>query len=186
MKSNRKSNGKGALGLVAAAVLTAAVAGGVWAANDSTGPGWGHGGMMGGRHGTMRRGVMMGGGMAMMGRRGGHMGGMGAMAGGFTIEDTEARLAETRTELGITTEQDAAWANYVGARLAQVGMMTAHRGMMQSGDARDLSDQDRASLMESGRNQMQALTQATDELYSVLTPEQVQAADRILRGPMGR
>ena len=174
MKSNRKSKGNGTLGLAAAAVLTAAVAGGVWAANDSTGPGWAqHGGMMGGR-------------MPMMGGRGGRMGGMGTMAGAPTFEDAEARLAETRTELGITADQDAAWANYASARLAQVGMMTAHRGMMQSGAARDLNDQDRASLMASGRNQMRALTQATDELYSVLTPEQVQTANRILRGPMGR
>lgn len=186
MKSNPKPNGHSALGLIAAALITTAVAGGVWAASDSTGAYWGHGNMMGGNAGMMQQGGMMGGGMPMMGGRGGHMGGMGAMAGGVTIEDTEALLAETRNELGITADQESAWTRYANARLAQAGMMTAHRELMHSGAARDLDAQDRNSMMESGRNQMQALATATDELYAVLTPEQARKANGVLQGPMHR
>ena len=105
---------------------------------------------------------------------------MGAMA--------EGRLAYLKSELQITSAQEAAWQGYADAVKARVATMQGMReGMMetmQSGNAVKRMDA-RISGMEAMLGAMKAIRPATEKIYGALTAEQKTAADQLIGSDCG-
>ena len=126
------------------------------------GPGWhGHRGMMGGP-----------------GCMGGMGGGPGMMKTGTSIDQIDQRLADLKTSLGITPDQESAWDNYAQAVEGKFGLMQAHRAsMVTSGPP---SPEQRQAFHQEGFAQMQKVRDARQDLYQVLTPDQQAKAGNLI------
>jgi len=125
----------------------------------------------------------------------GHMGGMGygmgygmgphGMYGGPAA--AEGRLAALKTELKITSAQEAKWQAFAEKAKLQAESMQSARTAMQ--DSAKLSAPDRFALHDGLMKQRLAQSEATHaafkDLYAVLTPEQKAVVDQggIGRGP---
>jgi len=159
-----KQTTKRFLTLAAASALVLAAATGA-SAGGGFGPGWGgHRGMMGGP-GGMHAGL----------------GGPGWMMGGDPVAVTDQQLSQLKTNLGITPEQEDAWNGYAEAVKGQAGLMAAHHAAMAGSTA--VTPEQRQSLHQQGWTQMQAVVDATQNLYAVLTPEQQAKAGGLRLGP---
>ncbi len=113
----------------------------------------------------------------------------GRMAGVDHANIVDSRLADLKTQLNITTAQDAAWQAFADAAKQQVTGMQAMRAQMQaeSGTAPERMAQ-RASAMQQRAEGMTSMSKALGGLYAVLTPEQKTIADQHFgtMGPHGR
>jgi hypothetical protein len=146
-----------------AAVLSLALAATVYAhPGGGMGPGWGP---------AMGMGAGMGPGMGAVDMR----------------AAAAARTAQLKSELKITTAQEAAWKAYESAVTKQAAAMQSFRAQMQNAQP-GTSAPDRAAQREAMFRQheagLQAHTAALKDLYAALTPEQRAIADRDM-GPMG-
>ena len=169
-----KQTTKYVLGIAAASALIIGASSGVFA-RGGFGPGWGgHHGMMGGPGG------MMGGPGNMMGGPGGMRGGPGMMMSGDPVAFTDQRITQLKTTLGITPEQETAWSAYAEAVKGKAGLMVSHRQAMWGPDG--VTADQRLGFHQQGLEQMQKVTAATRDLYSVLTPEQQAKAGGLI-GP---
>jgi Spy/CpxP family protein refolding chaperone len=122
--------------------------------------------------------------------------GPGAMFNAYpgTVED---RLAETKSTLGITPKQEAAWKAYADnvkkhteSRQAWFAKMREARA---TGSAPEMLEQ-RAEIAKLRQSELESRAKAFKDLYAALTPEQKEIADQTLggfgpgyrRGPRGR
>lgn len=137
------------------------------------------GGMMGG---GPHAGMGMGAGIE--GGRGGHM--MMAMSMGPMVgcprQDAEAQLSQLRASLNITAAQEPAWGAYADAYRNRAGGMNMGAMQHQMGPVPARMEQ-RLAMMEQHMATMQALRDALDALYAVLTPEQRATADALVCEP---
>lgn len=105
----------------------------------------------------------------MMGGTGGMMGmGPGAMLG--SPADTQKRLADAKRQLAIAADQEPAWKAYEQAVVEQSTLMNTHRQAMMTGGPPPVEQ--RLAMHQEGLKVMQRATQAAQDLYGVLTPEQ--------------
>ena len=95
----------------------------------------------------------------------------------------EGRLAYTKSALGITDDEAAAWRAYEDAMRTNVqSMQPAYQAMMtamQSGSAIDRM-QTHINMMQGRLDALKALQPATEALYKALTPGQQKKADALL------
>ena len=141
------------------------------------GPGWGMGNGPG--HGMGQMGGMMGGmGYGPMGR------GMGPQAYGDPSAMVEGRLASLKSELKISTGQEAAWQTYAGKAKQQAEAMQAWRTTMQGSTQASAPERLalRTEVMKKRQEQMEGMTSALKDLYAALTPEQKTIADQRMGG----
>ena len=114
--------------------------------------------------------------------------GHGPMANVDPAARADARLADLKTQLKITAEQDTAWQTFANAVKEQASGMQALRAQMQAGSATAPERMaQRASAMQQRTEAMTTMTKAFDALYGVLTPEQKTIADQHFgtMGPQG-
>ena len=135
-------------------------------------------------------------GMGMMGGDMGHMMAMmhgGMMMGGMPYRHIEGRLAFLKTELKITSEQEAQWTKFADAvrattKSASDGMrpMMMGSGMMhgQAPTALDVMNRYEKTLTIR-LDAVRAVKAAFEPLYGVLSDEQKKTANELLTGPMG-
>lgn len=142
----------------------------------------------------------MGGGMGMqqgMGMHGGAQGGMrggmgGGMRGAGEPADATARLAATRAELKITSDQEPAWQAFEAVVRQQAEARQALRSGMQARkqDPAAAASVDRAAMRETmhkfRESEQAAREQARQALYAVLSPEQKVLADQRLGAGHGQ
>jgi len=158
-------------------------------AYSGAGPGMAGAGAWGG--GPMGRGMMGSG----SGPRGGYGPGMmggggfgpGAAGGGPAVNmdaRMDARLSFLKTELKITSDQQAAWDAYATQAKAQAAAMQAFRAQPPSTaqTATERIDQ-RAERATLRAEQMKVMSAAVKDLYAALTPEQKAVADQHFGGP---
>jgi len=171
---------------VAAALALGLAAAGVNAHPYGYGPGagmeggWGPGSMMG--HGY---GPGAGYGMGPGGGRGPGFG-PGAGARGNPTAAAEARLAYLKSELKITSGQEAAWKTFADQARQQAEAMQALRTTMQGSTAATAPErlELRNQVMKKRQEQMEKSTGALKDLYAALTPEQKAIVDqRFAAGP---
>lgn len=117
------------------------------------------------------------------GPRGGGYGPQGAAgpsAGRDPVAFAESRLGEMRSELKITTAQDAAWQTFAAKAKKQAEDMQTMRKTMWGAPAASAPERiaQRTALMQQRLAGMEDMTAALKELYAVLTPEQKAIADR--------
>ncbi len=152
---------------------------------SGAGPGAAGPGAWGG--GPMGRG-MMGYGSGPRGGYGpGMMGGGGfgpGAAGGGPAANMDARLSFLKTELKITSDQQAAWDAYATQAKARAAAMQAFHAQPPSTaqTATERIDQ-RAERATLRAEQMKAMSAAVKDLYAALTPEQKAVADQHFGGP---
>ena len=162
------------VGLLAAAALIGAAGGGAWAAGsqgtpDKTVPDSdylaysGYPGYMGGP--------------GMMGSWGPGMMGPGMMGG--SVGDAQDWLAGVKQDLGIKPNQEDAWKAYRQAVINRFALMNAHHQAMW-GTGTPPGGQTWGQMREQGWQSMQQMTQAADDLYQTLTPEQQSKANGLL------
>ena len=91
----------------------------------------------------------------------------------------DARLSDLKTQLKITTDQEAAWQAYATQAKAQAASMQALRTQMlqDTGTAPERMGQ-RTAAMQQRAAGMATMTNAFGALYAVLTPEQKAIADQ--------
>lgn len=142
----------------------------------------------------MMSGDMMGNVMRMMAGGPGRMRppGMGPLAEMMAPEHVEGRIAFLKTELKITSEQEASWNAFADIVRANAGGMKA--GMMQMPDAMDMSRgmavtpvqrlERRESMLNSRLERVRKLKAALEPLYQSFGAEQKQIADKLLLPPM--
>jgi len=167
----------------AAGALTLAAATAFAAAPDGTfGPCGGPGAV---GYGPMS---MMYGGMGPGGHGSMGPGGRGAMWGGGFGFKSEQHLANLKTELKITAQQEPAWKAFavkVAEQASQMQAMHAQRGQAPGADATAPANMaSHIGWMTQRLAGMQAMNSALTDLYAVLTPEQRSVADQSF-GPMG-
>lgn len=150
-------------------------------------------GMMGAGH-EMGHGMMgMGQGMGHghMGMGAGMHAGMGPMQGPEAPAMVSARLADSKTQLKITSAQEAAWSKYAALVTQQAEAHANMRTQMhaQMSDPKTASTVDHAAQREAmhklQQDNLAARNTALTELYAVLTPEQKAVADQRLQGRRG-
>ena len=126
------------------------------------GPGWaGHHGMMGGPGGMHGPG-----------------GGAGWMMSGDPVAYADQQLTRLKETIGITSDQEVAWNTYADSVKGKAGLMFAHRQtMFGSGST---TPEQRLTFHEQGLEQMQKVTIASRDLYTVLTPEQQVKAGNLM------
>ena len=165
----------GALTLVAATAFAAAPDGTFGPCGGSGAAGYGpmgmmYGGMGPGGHGSVAT------------------GGRGGMWGGGFGFMSEQHLANLKTELKITAQQEPAWKAFavkVAEQASQMQAMHAQRGQAPSADATAPANMaSHLGWMTQRLAGMQAMNSALTDLYAVLTPEQRSVADQSF-GPMG-
>ncbi|MEN8179115.1 MAG: Spy/CpxP family protein refolding chaperone [Pseudomonadota bacterium] len=156
-----KQTTKQILGVVAISAVIIGAATGVFG-QGGFGPGWGgHHGMMGGPGGMH-----------------GPSGGPGWMMSGDPVAYADQQLTGLKNNLGITTDQESVWNVYEEAVKGKAGLMFAHRQtMMGSGS---IAPEQRLALHQQGLEQMQKVTIASRDLYTVLTPEQQARAGNLI------
>ncbi|KRT54379.1 Spy/CpxP family protein refolding chaperone [endosymbiont of Ridgeia piscesae] len=160
-----KQTTKQFLGIAAASVLVIGLVNGVFAHGGygpGFGPGWGgHHGMMGGPGGMYGPGA-----------------GPGWMMDGDPVAYADQQLIGLRSTLGITADQESAWNAYTEAVKGKAGLMASHRqSMFGSGS---IAPEQRFTFHQQGLEQMQKVTTASRDLYSVLTPEQQARAGNLI------
>jgi LTXXQ motif family protein len=146
----------------------------------------------------MQRGMeqgRMGQGMAGPGMMGGDMMGGGMMGGmmqkmmGAGAGHTEGRLAFIKTELKITDAQMSQWNAFAdavranGAAMADMGRSMMSQHASGSTLPERLAAEDKA--LGAHYTAFKKTTEALNNLYGVLSPEQKKIADGIIVGPMG-
>ena len=165
--------------LVIGSIAAVTILAGGWALAQATGPdGFGPPFMRGMGPGTM--------GPGMMQRM--HSGmGPGMMFGGpgLTVTDP-AEIERLKTELGITTAQESAWAKYAKTlQDAASAMKTAREGIDPDAVSK-LSPQERFAFMtkirEQGQKQFEAVKMAANELLATLNETQKAKAQETLPG----
>jgi Spy/CpxP family protein refolding chaperone len=111
--------------------------------------------------------------------------GHGPMAGVDPAAMADARLADLKTQLKITTGQEAAWQAFAAQARQQAASMQALRAQMQAstGTAPEQMSQ-RATAMQQRAAGMTTMANAFGALYAVLSPEQKLIADQNV-GMMG-
>ena len=93
---------------------------------------------------------------------GGMGGGPGMMMTGASIDQFDQRLADLKTRLGITPEQESAWNAYAQAVEGKFGLMQAHHAsMVTSGPP---SPAQRQAFHQEGFAQMQNVLSARQDL----------------------
>jgi Spy/CpxP family protein refolding chaperone len=115
--------------------------------------------------------------------------GHGPMANVDPTTFVTSRLADFKTQLKITTDQDAAWQAFADAAKQQATGMQAMRAQMQAGSGTAPERMAlRASAMQQRAEGMTAMSKAFNALYAALTPEQKTIADQHFGtlGPRGR
>jgi hypothetical protein len=144
----------------------------------------------------MMSGDMMGKMMRMMAGGPGRMRppGMGPMAEMMAPEHVEGRIAFLKTELKITSEQEASWSAFADIVRANAGGMKD--GMMQIPDAMGMPDgaaatplqrlERRASMLNSRLEGVRKLMAGLEPLYHALGPHQKQMANKLLLPPVRR
>jgi hypothetical protein len=156
----------GTAGALTLVVVTAAMAapGGAFGACDGSGPGMAGGGRMG----------MMQGGMGPGARGGNWGGGPGAMSEQF--------LAQMKTRLAITPQQEPAWQAFSAKATEQAQQMQATREQHWKAAGTAVTAPAQMSLQIGMMTQrlagMQAMSGALTDLYAALTPEQRSLADQ--------
>ena len=183
----------------AAATLSLAVAGAVFAHPGGMGwgpgGGWGHGMGYGMGYGPgMGPGMGYGPGMGPGMGYGPGMRGMGPGAGGYDMAAaTAGRLAAFKTQLKITPAQDNAWKAYETVVTQQSAAMQALRDDFhaklqnaQPGAAPADMAAHRDAMFKLRESGFAANEAALKELYAVLTPEQRAIADRTMNYAGGR
>lgn len=142
----------------------------------------------------MMSGDMMGNMMRMMAGGPGRMRppGMGPMAEMMAPEHVEGRIAFLKTELKITSEQEASWNAFADILRANAGGMKD--GMMQMPDAMGTPGgaaanplqrlERRESMLNSRLEGVRKLKAALEPLYQSFGAEQKQMADKLLLPPM--
>ncbi|OGB07987.1 MAG: hypothetical protein A3E25_01720 [Burkholderiales bacterium RIFCSPHIGHO2_12_FULL_69_20] len=133
----------------------------------------------------MQQGQGMGPGMMGHGPAMGPGMGMGRMAGGDPAQHA-TRMAEFKTALKITAEQEPAWTKFEATMRQQAEARQALRTTMQA----QMKDGKMPADMSAQREAMQKLRAERDaartELFAMLTPEQKALADRQGQGRHGR
>jgi len=136
----------------------------------------------------MGRGSMMGTG-PMMGMNQGSMMGMGhgPMMGG-PGQHIEGRVAFLKAELGITSDQEKPWNDFVDAMRNSTQSMQAMHNRMMSGDDMPETLPERMqwheTFMAASLEQLKSLRAAAEPLYNALTPDQKQKANMLMMGMM--
>jgi hypothetical protein len=96
----------------------------------------------------------------------------GGVPGWDSIDPTEYAeqfLAEQRANLGITSDQEAAWNAYAGAVREKAELMKSHRQAMAKST---ITPEENWSVYQKGFAKTQELGRAHRDLYALLTPEQ--------------
>ena len=170
----------GALGLIAATAFAAAPDG---TFGPCGGPGFGPGGYGPmGMYGGAGPGAYRG--MAGPGR------GVGMWGGGFGFM-SEQHLANLKSELAITPQQEPAWKVFAGKVAEQASQMQALHAQRWQAAGSETTVPARMGSNVAWMSQrlagMQAVTTALADLYAVLTPEQRTTADQSFGavGPRG-
>lgn len=139
----------------------------------------------GGAHGMgMHQGMVgpMGGGMS-------HGMGPAAMPGGPGHVAIPARIEALKTELGITSAQEAAWKKYADALQEASAAMQATRESMDHDALRRMSPSDRhafaTTMHEQRQEQLETVGKAANELLATLDDSQKAKAADILPGLSG-
>lgn len=132
--------------------------------------------------GMMGAGTGMMGGMGAAGMMGG-AGGMGMMQGGMGGGMmSEQGLAQLKTQLAITPQQESAWQAFATQATQQAKLMQAtHEQHHQPANANTPAPDRMAQhlgAMAQHLPGMQAMSEALSNLYAVLTPEQRSIVDR--------
>lgn len=110
-----------------------------------------------------------------MGMRGGH----GMTATADPVANQEARLAAMKTQLQITTSQEAAWQAFATAAKQQSAAAQALRTQTQQSTMTAPERMAQRSAMAQQREAAKApVTSAFNALYAALTPEQKAVADK--------
>ena len=104
--------------------------------------------------------------------------GMGPQGYGGAMAD--ARLAYLKSELKITSGQEAAWKSFADQAKQRAEAMQALTATMQGSTQATAPErlELRNQIMKKRQEQMEKSTAAFKELYAVLTPEQKTAADQ--------
>ena len=114
--------------------------------------------------------------------------GHGPMAGVDPAAMADSRLSDLKSQLKITTAQEAAWQAFANAMKQQASTMQAIRAQMQqsTGTAPERMAQ-RTAAMQQRSDGMAAVSNAFNALYTALTPEQKAIADQNfgMMGPHG-
>ncbi|MFZ2650548.1 MAG: Spy/CpxP family protein refolding chaperone [Burkholderiaceae bacterium] len=160
----------GALTLAAVTAVAAAPYG-AFGACDEMGPG---------AAGAARMGMMQGG----MGP-----GAYGAMRGGGPGLMSAQRLDQLKTELALTSEQEAAWQAFSAKATEQASLMQATHEQHWKAAGADTTAPARMTMHTGSMTQhlagMQAMGSALSDLYAVLTPQQRSTVDQYF-GPRGQ
>ena len=127
-----------------------------------------------------------------MGPCSGHEMGMGPshgpMAGVDPATMIDSHLGHLKTQLKITTAQEAAWQTFTAAAKQQAtGMQTMHTQMQQATGTAPERMAQRTAAMQQRAAGMATMTNALKDLYAALTPEQRTIADQhfSMMGPGG-
>lgn len=168
------------IALAVGAALSLGLAAAELTAHPSDG-GYGPGSGMGaGMHGS----GMMGNGMGPGAGMGAGMQGYG-MGFGASPEAAGKRLAELKSQLAITAQQEPAWQAFVDNANAQAASRQAWFATMHQGQATASAPElmgQRAEMMKQRLGGLESATAALNNLYAVLTPEQKAGADRAFGG----
>lgn len=105
-------------------------------------------------------------------------GGPGWMMSGNPLAVADQQLTELKTTLSITADQEGVWNAYAEAVKGKTGLMIAHRQTMMGSDS--IAPEQRLAFHEQGLEQMQKVSTASRDLYSVLTPEQQSKAGNLI------
>ena len=106
----------------------------------------------------------------------------GMMASGQEAR-IDARLADLKTEIGITSEQNGAWNTYTAAvKQSGADMGSKHRTMMQDMQAKPPMERldGQIAAIESRASHLKATKSALVMLFDALTPEQKTKANAVL------
>ena len=150
------------IGIAVVSVLVIGLANGV-VARGGFGSGWG------GHHGMMN---------GPMGYGSGYGYGHAAMMNNHPTEYTEQQFVDLKSTIGITVDQETAWNDYVSAIKAKAGLMQAHR--QARFENRQVFQEQQQNFHQQGLAQMQKVFTATQNLNTVLTPEQQAKAGNLI------
>jgi hypothetical protein len=113
-------------------------------------------------------GMMMGGTAGMHGDNGAMMG--GGMMHGNPVAYAEEQLAEFKTTVNVTAEQEGVWKDYSEAVMEKAALMQSHQQIMMNSEP--LKADQHFALHRQSLEQMQKLLSAAEALYGKLSPEQ--------------
>ena len=113
--------------------------------------------------------------------------GMGPQGYGNPAAMADARLAYLKSELKITSGQEAAWKAFADNAKQQAEAMQALRATVQGSTQAAAPErmEQRNKIMKQRQEQMEKSTAAFKDLYAALTPEQKALADQRFGGGPG-